>query len=416
MARRSVGYYYSGLAALEGMLRYSEREVEMNLRTRLPTCSVPLVLIGCLLCSLIWAAAAGSPRPPSPAGLCQAAQTSRTASPQSDDVESAPLFPVVDHGKWGYIDKTGKMVIQPAYLDAYPFDEGVAFVQTSSWDDLARNPFKRSWESRFIRLMGLIDKTGKQITAHDYAVIKPPYFSEGLAPVRIIRRFAFIDKTGTLVIPPGSTRYKDMTFEDASHFQEGLAAVRVHGKWGYIDKTGTMVISPQFSEAENFAEGLSPVKLGKKYGYIDKTGKMIIPAAYENAYMYTENLAAVKTGGKWGHIDKTGAMIIPPQFPDAYGFSEGLATVKTGGKWGYVDKTGTVVIPAQYEDALRHSEELAGVKLSGKWGYIDKTGTMVISPQFTRVFVFRDGLGAVWVGEKLGYVDHAGKYIWTPRD
>lgn len=58
--------------------------------------------------------------------------------------QSVPLFPVCQNGKWGYIDKTGKMVIKPQFNCARSFSEGLARV----WID---------------GKMGYINKTGKYI-------------------------------------------------------------------------------------------------------------------------------------------------------------------------------------------------------------------------------------------------------------
>ena len=245
------------------------------------------------------------------ARLRQAAQPGQTASPQSHADEVGPLFPVEEHGKWGYIDKTGKIVISPEYYDANPFIEGLALIQ----------PFPVLGR-RAIRVL-IIDKSGKMVGSKIYAYAQA--FSEGLALVVIAGEeksgYGYIDKTGKMV----TSRY-----DFAKSFSEGLAAVKDGGKWGYIDKTGKMVIPPQFSEAYRFSEGLATVKDGGQWGYIDKTGKMVIPPQYDLAYQHSEGLAAVKTGGKWGFIDSTGQMVIPPQFSDTFGFSEGLVSVELG--------------------------------------------------------------------------------------
>src|SRR5277367_3219286 len=55
----------------------------------------------------------------------QQAQDSRTADPQTATKDADPLFPVVEHRKWGYMDKTGKLVIAPKYYNAFPFTEGM---------------------------------------------------------------------------------------------------------------------------------------------------------------------------------------------------------------------------------------------------------------------------------------------------
>ena len=78
---------------------------------------------------------------------------------------SFKLIPVDVDGKWGYVDGTGKMIIEPQYNFCDLFVDGIAEVISSSGK------------------MGYIDETGKFI-------IKPGFkyatrFSEGLAFVTV---------------------------------------------------------------------------------------------------------------------------------------------------------------------------------------------------------------------------------------
>ncbi|MGN0539214.1 MAG: WG repeat-containing protein [Candidatus Fimenecus sp.] len=54
-------------------------------------------------------------------------------------------------GLWGYIDKTGEYVIEPAYYDALPFSEGLAAVKTVTG------------------FYSFIDKTGKEVIKGEYS-------------------------------------------------------------------------------------------------------------------------------------------------------------------------------------------------------------------------------------------------------
>jgi hypothetical protein len=87
---------------------------------------------------------------------------------------------------------------------------------------------------------GFVDRTGK-------FVIEPKFdgvweFSEGLAKVMLGEfmqgeKYGYVDKTGKFMINP--------VFDGASSFSEGLAEVWLDGKAGYVDKTGRYVVHPQ---------------------------------------------------------------------------------------------------------------------------------------------------------------------------
>ena len=199
---------------------------------------------------------------------------------------------------------------------------------------------------------GFIDKTDKVVIPikYDYAWS----FSEGLAKVKLNGKYGFIDKSGKVVIP--------IKYDYAGDFSEGLAKVELNGKWGFIDKTGKVVILLKSDYAWSFSEGLaSKVELNEKYGFIDKTGEVVIPIKYDGAGSFSEGLAWVELNGKEGFIDKSGKVVIPIKYDATWDFSEGLAWVELNGKEGFIDKTGKVVIPIKYDDAGCFSEGLAAV-------------------------------------------------------
>ena len=79
-------------------------------------------------------------------------------------------------------------------------------------------------------------------------------------------------------------------YDQAFVFSEGLAAVKVDKKWGFIDKDGTLAIQPQFDETLAFRKGLAPVRVGHKWTYIDRTGRPIGSPRFENVGAVTEEV------------------------------------------------------------------------------------------------------------------------------
>ena len=159
------------------------------------------------------------------------------------------LLPVVQNGKWGYINRSGEVVIAPQFNLAYGFSEGLAAVLT-----------RDGW--------GYIDATGRMVIAPNRGFFNPGSFSEGLAPVGTSgTKMGYIDKTGRVVIEP--------QFDKAYEFSEGLARVHDGGKYGYIDKSGKVVVDFMFDDAQDFKSGVAVVALGERRGYIDKTGKYV---------------------------------------------------------------------------------------------------------------------------------------------
>jgi hypothetical protein len=131
---------------------------------------------------------------------------------------------------------------------------------------------------------GYIDKSGN-------IVIKPQFelagnFSDGLAPVVSAGHLSFINKDGIkqFEVMGGVVSNIGILLIE---FAEGLAPIQVGDKEAYIDKAGRFVIPPKFISAGRFSEGLAGVTVvtqqGPRTGYIDKAGNAIIPQLFSNA-------------------------------------------------------------------------------------------------------------------------------------
>jgi hypothetical protein len=188
---------------------------------------------------------------------------------------------------------------------------------------------------------GFKDKSGKIVISPQFNRISARWY-EGLRAVAIVRlkddTWGFIDKTGKWVIQP--------SFDvRPGFFHEGLAAVSADKKWGFINRQGKYVIKPQFTAVnfDGFSDGLAAVSVDNKWGYVDNKGNFIIKTQYTNAKVFSEGLAAVSMDNKWGFIDKKGNIVILPQFDMALPFVKGIARVRVGDHWEFIEKSGVVV-------------------------------------------------------------------------
>jgi hypothetical protein len=363
--------------------------------------------------------------------VCVSAETIRNPAKRTG---AGPLFQIVRDGKWGLMDREGRVVIAPAFDDERDFFHRLAAVYIP--------------EGRW----GFIDEKGKlAISARFDEVLD---FLEELAPVRIGRKWGYIDTSGRMVVEP--------RFQSAGEFHEGLARVHLWskvvcssreftsddapswafhlfendksdlascfplgGKFGYIDKTGKVIIAPQFFAAKDFADGLAAVRVeetaGSKYGYIDRTGRMVITPRFNQAGPFSEGLAAVETSARvvgtevvdiaWGFIDKAGVLKISDRYNYASDFSEGLArvAVELGVRVGFIDHDGKMVIPPRFEQAWDFSDGLA-VACSDECVYIDRSGSAVLT-HFHAWWPFCDGLAVVGFQAGQNYIDKKGRVI-----
>jgi hypothetical protein len=128
--------------------------------------------------------------------------------------------PIVQGGKWGYLNPKGVVAIPPRFSKATHFAEGVALVR-------ALSKGKDVWN--VIDVDGKIVSTTPIEQAEDSCV-----FGSGLAPagVRIDgnafnQKWGFVDRTGAFAIPP--------QYERTFPFRGGLALVLRDGAQAYVD-------------------------------------------------------------------------------------------------------------------------------------------------------------------------------------
>lgn len=152
---------------------------------------------------------------------------------------------------------------------------------------------------------GFIDPTGKIVIEAQFKTVG--YFTNDLAWARDFdNKIGYIDKTGKWVITP--------QFQDANDFEavSGLARIKVDDAWAYVDKSGKIIKMQQTEIWKDFTEGLCMGRTGDLYGFYDKTGTWIIPAQYEGVRAFLNGFAAAKKDGLWGFINKKGEWVIDP--------------------------------------------------------------------------------------------------------
>jgi len=368
------------------------------------------------------------------------------ASPSTLADATDPLFPIRKDWRWGYMNREGKVVIEPRYDDASCFFEGLAAVKLGDkWGYVDRRgmlviPAQFAMAGRFssgraavIRRsdvrwplrVGHIDATGKMIIKPDFFGGRDADFRDGLALVRpkgapivgllgFAKRNRYIDTSGAFAF--------DTVFDHAKPFSDGLAKVWKDGKVMYIDTSGNVVldvtrlhVTGDFSEGlASFAESAGP---DAQYGFINRKGDVVVAPICSRACGFSEGLAAIAVDildfewllhekclaiTRWGYVDTRGTLIVEPSFAVAHRFSEGLACVslEEGGKRGFIDRTGKMVIKPQFDSAANFVNGLAWVSMDDRWERYE-------SPR---------GGGKRLVHGKIGYINHMGEYVWKPTE
>jgi len=278
-------------------------------------------------------------------------------------------------GKWGFIDTGGNWVIDSTFSYALPFSDGYAGVAVGG----VSSPDDPDGASIFPRgaKWGFIDKTGA-------VVIKPQFqevgsFSNGLAPAKSNNKWGLIDKSGAFVIKP--------QFQEIQPFSNGAAPAKRNNKWGLIDRTGKFIAQPTYIKLRRIQNDMYVFPADpdyNQYGILTKTGRVIGSNFTSVGQDFSEGLLTVgwkdsgaflnakgqfilrRTGVRYGDfvsgfagyyslknrlagfIDRNGKTITQPVYANYAPFSYGLALVVTRDAKGnefdaYIDTTGRTI-------------------------------------------------------------------------
>ena len=290
---------------------------------------------------------------------------------------------------FGFIDKTGKWVIEPKYQALQTFKGEFALAKINN-------------------LWGVINKQGEWVIKAQYQSLKIP--RNGYAMAKQKDEWKVVDDMGETV-------YQNTEYKKIDKLGNGILIGYQKKYADYIDvSTGKIIATPiQTKALYKFSEGLARFK-GKKWGYIDKTGKYAIPPQFDEVKDFINSKAMVKKDEKWGQIDKTGNWIIKAEFDLIKGFKKGKALAKQNGKYGIIDEKGSWVIKPLYEKLRHFNSGLAFATKEGVVGYVNESGEFKLPPaNIARAYPFSDGYAMVRVDETIGYMNTDMKIIIAPK-
>lgn len=221
----------------------------------------------------------------------------------------------------------------------------------------------------------------------------------------------------------------DINFWDIGTFHQGIAKVKSReGKYGFIDFNGKWIAEPIYDDVKDFSEGMAAVGLKTKnlaveslenksdemlmWGFINDHGKLIIKSEYQEAKNFSKGLAYVRESGNWKttethYIDKNGEIVITLPWKwilDGSSFAEdGTAIIVRVNEnnsaitlSGVINIKGELILPFEYKDI---SEVTYGLRIAtpskegpSLSGIIDSTGKWVVEPKYFEMGKIKDGL------------------------
>lgn len=234
--------------------------------------------------------------------------------------------------RWGYMNESGKMVIDSLYTMAEPFDiSGVAAVYNEKGE------------------AALINDKGENLTGWQRAPQSVEY-ENSIAAFRYADRTAYFTASGSRI----------GEFIGAVGFpRDERVCVKVgqgeKARYGYVDLQGKSVIEPRYLEAEQFFGGRALVRdlLGNCH-LIGRDGKEVLalPPSADPAYLkiYEGDVAIFKSQAQKYALYSLGKkeFLASYSYDEIRPFANKRAMMRVDTKWGLMDEKGQEVVPPTY--------------------------------------------------------------------
>ena len=290
----------------------------------------------------------------------------------------------------GYVDRQGKEAIAFDYYRTEPFSDGLGAVQL-------RRP---GTATDYIRDLyyGFVDRTGAMVIPPQFEHVTP--FIKGRAWVapqhtwegsRVATKWAMIDRTGKVLTdwaydPPEQDQryhYPENELLLSSRWRGDLAVLSRNGKLGLATTDGRVLIEPRFQTIRPFRNGMAAViewdGTNGHGGFVNERGELVIPTEYSQVLDFdgdvtwvTKRIADHRTGrfsdNGWLLIDRAGKLLEANRYlcPNWAPQTDYQGMPKFVGDLACVALADTYDVYAK--DPARQSA----------WGYIDRAGKIVV--------------------------------------
>lgn len=329
---------------------------------------------------------------------------------QQNGEEATQLYPAqvsyLSDRKWGYINTAGRFMLTPVFTQASMFQSnGLAVAGTGE-------------------KVGLINKAGKYVVEPFYLNIRD--FHEGLAIAQNESGFLVIDENGKVL---------SEVFPYIDDYHSSRAAYYIQRQngtilYGYLDETGHTVIEPSYEYAGEFEKDRAVVRYpGNSYVLIGKDGAVLKKLEYRFVMDISDGMIAftAEQGGKYGYLNSKGEVAIAPAFLSVQDFTDGMAVVNASdsyavNRFALIDKKGRFLIKPQYNDILQLGDGLAAIGVANdadnifagsRYALAAQDGSILTDFVFYGMERFKNGVASVYDRTNTFFIDKTGRKVET---
>ncbi|MCH2042722.1 MAG: WG repeat-containing protein [Saprospiraceae bacterium] len=327
------------------------------------------------------------------------------------------FFPIKKNKKWGLINQTGKLIMEPIYESISSFNQnGWAIAQKDGrlgiLDTNAQEVIPCQYDLLEIlndTLLSVKDAEGWKIISDENKVyirnlsgsVKVEgngYISferatgRGLAHIKkgiLIDAIYESYEVDEFYIKTWDTNYKMGLYNidgqkilepiyKEIRFVDKIIFVREKYKWGAFYPNGDTITAPQWDSYKDFGNNFLEFVKRKEKHLFAVPAKRVILSEYDRAVHYSDSAIIVNIGGQCGMIDYNGDYIYEVKYSDILPFGEGTCRLNIDEKWGVISFARDTIIPFVYDYIGALKRTVAVVSKNNRRGVINQKGKLVL--------------------------------------
>lgn len=363
---------------------------------------------------------------------------------QIEEVKEINYATLVQEGKYGVIDKTGKIIVEPTYNGIQiPNPSKPVFICIGEYDKEAKEYETKAFNDKGEQLFSEYDKI--ETISVETNIETTPYEKSTLA-YRKDGKYGLIDLEGKKITEP---IYEEIT---SMHYKEGTFIVKYEEKLGVINLKGKEIIKPEYETitSDNYYNEKTKNKTtgfivsqktddGYRYGYMNYRGKLILEPEYTELERVTgipneKELYFIAFKNGQAGLLKNKKVILNYEYEDIqYSSLNDVFVVQRNAKQGVVSKKGETIVNTEYDnitfggmyiDAKKGENiylfDLKGASIENK-EVISKTatesGNYFITVDQDDIYQVVDGEGKVVIDNDYSYIEYLpGDYFIVAKD
>ncbi|MFR5683162.1 MAG: WG repeat-containing protein [Clostridia bacterium] len=292
----------------------------------------------------------------------------KPASSSVDKVAATYFYPVFTNNKWGVIDGTGKIIIQPTYEEmiVIPDNQKTVFVameevnkQTGEFKTKVLNEKNETIFTEYEKIEPIENFDANQNLWYEKNVLR----------VSKDGKYGLIDLDGKLILP---CEYDNIT---AMRGITNSLLTTKENQLGLVDNTGSVIIQNAFKEIKpltsTYENGYIVINNENKYGVIGYNKKQVLENVYEDIKsVYGSNKYVVKQDGKWSLVNEKAEVLLNDGFDDITEINGDNITFVKDNKYGVMSISKEIKIEAKYETLSYAFGDYYIAKQQDKYGIV----------------------------------------------